>query len=369
MPAETAGRPTPPDTYSIVVLPGDGIGPEVVAAAREVLDAATERHGLSVKYAYHEAGAGRYRETGVALDEATAVAAGEADAVLLGAMGLPDVRRPDGTEITPQIDLRERYGLLASVRPSVLLPGVPPTLHADRVDFVTIRECTEGLFAGRNDPRSTDPDVEHDRMTITRTTSEALFEIAFALAATRRRAGHPGKVTLFDKANVLKSMALLRAVFDDVAARHPDLDSERLYVDAGVLALVTDPARFDVIVTENAFGDIVSELGAGISGGLGLAPSADIGGDHAVFQPCHGTAPDLAGRDLANPVGTILSAAMMLDWLGDRHADDRALAAATAIRAAVDETLCAGIRTRDVGGTAGTAAVAAAVAAAVHRTA
>ena len=164
---------------------------------------------------------------------------------------------------------------------------------------------------------------------------------------------------------MLKSLAFLRTVFDEVAARHPDIDSERLYVDAGVLALVTDPGRFDVIVTENAFGDIVSELGAGISGGLGLAPSADIGADHAVFQPCHGTAPDIAGRDLANPIGMILSAAMMLEWLADRHGDERARAAATTIRAAVDTTLAGGVRTPDVGGTAGTAEVTAATTAAV----
>lgn len=368
MPAETSERPAGGAArrgYSIVVLPGDGIGPEVVAAARTVLDVVADRFAIEMGYQSFEAGAGRFRDTGTALDEETMATAGRGDAVLLGAMGLPDVRLPDGTEITPQIDIRERYGLLASVRPSVLLPGISPVLHAEGVDFVTVRECTEGLFAGRHDPRSTDPDVEHDRMTVTRATSEALFEIAFGLAAARRRAGHPGRVTLFDKANVLKSLAFMRAVFDEVAARHRDLESDRVYVDAGVMMLVTDPGRFDVIVTENAFGDIVSELGAGISGGLGLAPSADIGSDHAVFQPCHGTAPDIAGRDLANPVGMILSAAMMLDWLGERHGDDRALAGAAAIRAAVATTLEAGVRTRDVGGAAGTSQVAAAVAGAV----
>lgn len=227
--------------------------------------------------------------------------------------------------------------------------------------MVTIRECTEGLFAGRNDPRSTDPDTEHDRMTITRETSEALFEIAFDLAASRRNAGGPGRVTLFDKANVLKSQAFLRSVFDEVAARRPDLEAERLYVDAGVMLMVREPERFDVVVMENAFGDIVSELAAGITGGLGLAPSADIGRDHAVFQPCHGSAPDIAGRGLANPVGAILSTAMMLDWLADRHADERCRTAAARIRAAVRAALAAGVRTPDVGGTADTAAVTAAV--------
>jgi 3-isopropylmalate dehydrogenase len=292
-------------------------------------------------------------------------AVGAADAVLLGAMGLPGVRQADGTEITPQLDIRERYRLLASIRPSVLMAGVPPVLDADRIDFVTVRESTEGLFAGRHDPRSTDPDVEHDRMTITRATSELLFDITFSLAATRRRAGHPGRVTLFDKANVLKSQAFLRRLFDEAAARYPDVESERIYIDAGVMLMVREPGRFDVIVTENAFGDIVSELGSGITGGLGLAPSADVGQDHAVFQPCHGTAPDIVGQDRANPVGMILSAAMMLEWLAERHDDQRCTAAAAAIRSGVAAALESGVRTPDVGGTAGTSAVTAAVLAAV----
>jgi 3-isopropylmalate dehydrogenase len=351
--------------YDIVVLPGDGIGTEVTDAAVTVLRAVAAPLGLAVELAYRDAGAGLYRETGTAIGEDTMADVGRADATLLGAMGLPDVRLPDGTEITPQIDIRERYGLVASVRPSVMLPGINPVLHASRIDLVTVRECTEGLFAGRHDPRSADPDVEHDRMTVTRATSETLFGIAFALAARRRRAGGAGRVTLFDKANVLKSQAFLRRVFDGVAARHPGIETERIYVDAGVMMMVREPERFDVIVMENAFGDIVSELGAGITGGLGLAPSADIGRDHAVFQPCHGSAPDIAGRDRANPVGAILSAAMMLDWLGDRHADPRCTTAATRVRRAVCATLGAGVRTRDVGGTAGTAEVAATVVAAL----
>ncbi len=347
----TGGKP-----YTIAVLPGDGIGPEVTNAALTVLSAAADRLSILLEYQPHEAGAQTYLDTGVAISDKTMAVVGDADAVLLGAMGLPAVRKPDGTEITPQLDIRERYGLIASIRPSVLLPGVPPVLHATDIDFLTIRESTEGLFAGRNDPRSTDPDVEHDRMTITRATSEALFDIAFAMAATRKRAGRRGRVTLFDKANVLKSQAFLRKIFDEVAVLHPDIDSERIYIDAGAMMMVRDPGHFDVIVTENAFGDIVSEIGAGITGGLGLAPSADVGRDHAVFQPCHGTAPDLVGRDVANPIATILSSAMLLDWLGERHDDKRCTAAAELIRAAVEATLAAGSRTVDVGGSAGTRA-------------
>lgn len=356
---------SPISPYRLLILPGDGIGPEVTESALRVLDAAADRCAVPLSYEQHEAGAQAFLDTGEAMSDETIAAVGEVDAVLLGAMGLPDVRNADGTEITPQIDIRERYRLVASVRPSAILPGVAPVLHATDIDLVTIRECTEGLFAGRHDPRSPDPDVEHDRMTITRRTSEELFEIAFGLADSRKRAGRPGRVTLFDKANVLKSLALLRRVFDEVAARHPGIESERLYVDAGVMMMVQDPGRFDVIVTENSFGDIVSELGAGITGGLGLAPSADLGRDHAVFQPCHGTVPDLVGRDVANPVGTILSAAMLLDWLGNRHDDERCASAAVAIRSAVSTTLAAGISTVDVGGKSGTRAVTDAVVSAV----
>lgn len=346
-----------PAAYDVVVLPGDGIGLEVMDAGVAVLRAVSRPLGLGFDLEFLQAGAGAFRDTGVAIPESVMTAAGRADAVLFGAMGLPDVRYDDGTEITPQLDLRERYDLVASVRPSTLLPGIDPVLYAPRVDFVTVRESTEGLFAGRRDPRSEDPDVEHDRMTITRAASETLFDVTFALAETRRRAGGPGRVTLFDKANVLKSQAFLRTIFDEVAARHPEIETERLYVDAGVMMMVREPERFDVIVMENMFGDIVSDLGAGITGGLGLAPSADIGREHAVFQPCHGTAPDIAGRDLANPVGMVLSVAMMLDWLGERHGDPRCTDAAARVRDAVGTTLASGVRTRDVGGTASTTKV------------
>ncbi|GAY07525.1 isocitrate/isopropylmalate dehydrogenase family protein [Pseudonocardia sp. N23] len=353
--------PPAPAAYDVVVLPGDGIGVEVMDSGVAVLRAVAEPLGLRVDLAFHEAGAGAFAKTGVAIAESVLAAAGQADAVLFGAMGLPDVRREDGTEIAPQLDLRERFGLVAGVRPATLLPGIDRVLYAPHIDFVTVRESTEGLFAGRNDPPSADPDVEHDRMTITREASETLFDVSFGLAAARRRAGGPGRVTLFDKANVLKSQAFLRRIFDEVAERHPDIETEHVYVDAGVMMMVREPERFDVVVMENMFGDIVSDLAAGITGGLGLAPSADIGREHAVFQPCHGTAPDIAGRDLANPVGMVLSVAMMLDWLGDRHEDSRCTDAARRVRSAVDATLAAGTRTRDVGGTASTTDVTAAI--------
>jgi 3-isopropylmalate dehydrogenase len=322
--------------------------------AVSVLDAAITATELEFEYRPYRAGAGLYRDTGEGITRETMQAIGSADAILFGAMGLPDVRRPDGTEIAPQLDMREEFHLFASLRPVRLMPGVPPTVYAPDVDILVIRETTEGLFAGRLDPPSTDPDSESDRLTITRATSEQLFELAFEQARARRRTGRPGHVTLLDKANVLKSNAFMRSVFDEVAGRHPDVETDRLYIDAAAMMMVTQPGRFDVVVTENAFGDIISELAAGIAGGLGLAPSADVGVDHGVFQPSHGSAPDLVGRDVANPIGMTLSAAMMLEWLGARNKDQAALDAAAAIHDAVAAVLNDGLGTADVGGTSGT---------------
>lgn len=352
-------------TYQIAVLKGDGIGPEVTDAALAVLGAATSRHGVALFYKEHEAGARFYQRTGKSISAASMEEIGSADAVLLGAMGLPDVRKPDGTEIAPQIDMREHYKLFASLRPVQLFPGVAGPLRDGAVDMLVIRETTEGLFAGRHDPIEPSDSSVSDRMTITRATSEKLFELAFAQARLRRRLGRPGHVTLMDKSNVLRSNAFLRKVFDEVAACHPDIGTDRLYIDAGAMLMVLDPSRFDVIVTENIFGDITSEIAAGLAGGLGVAPSADVSESHAVFQPSHGTAPDIAGKGIANPVATILSAAMMLEWLGERNDDQACLRAATAIRNATASVLKSGPRTSDVGGAAGTADVTAAIVAAL----
>jgi 3-isopropylmalate dehydrogenase len=347
--------------YAIAVMPGDGVGIEILEMARRVLDTVCPAHGIELDYRYYDAGAAFYARSGVGITDDDLEAVGKDDAVLFGAMGLPDVRRPDGTEVAPQLDLRERYRLFASLRPARMFAGVRPTVTAPRADMLVIRETTEGLFAGRHDPRSTDPDRESDRMTITRATSEELFELAFAQAAARRESGGPGRVTLVDKSNVLKSNAFMRAVFDEVATRHPDIEARRLYVDAAAMLMVVDPEQFDVAVMENSFGDILSELAAGVTGGLGLAPSADVGRDHAVFQPCHGSAPTLVGKNLVNPIAMILSAAMMLDWLGQRHADAGARSAARSIDGAVAATLARGLGTPDIGGSAGTDEVTAAI--------
>ena len=344
--------------YAVALLPGDGIGPEVINSAVAILDVAVERCGLKLNYTTYEAGADYYKKSGEAISNGSMKAVGDADAVLLGAMGLPTVRYPNGTEIAPQIDIREHYGLFASLRPCRLYAGVPTRVRADKVDILVVRELVEGLFAGRHDEIEESDESCSDRLTITRAGCEQLFEVAFAQARLRRRLyGTPGHVTLLDKANVLRSNAFMRKMFDEVAARHPDVETARIYIDAGSMMFVTNPERYDVVVTENVFGDITSEIAAGVVGGLGVAPSADVSATHGVFQPSHGSAPDIAGKDVANPVATILSAAMMLDWLSDKHGDERCVEAASLIRSATASVLAGGPKTRDIGGTAGTTEV------------
>ena len=341
------------------MLPGDGIGREVMAPCLELLDTLAARNGgFQLALEPYEAGAEVYRNTGVALPDDVLRGAGKADAILLGAMGLPAVRYPNGTEVTPQIELRERFQLYAGVRPVRVLPGAPTPLadpRARQIDFVLVRESTEGLFAARELTRRDGNDAVYDTMRISRSTCERLFDYAFSLARQRARGTRRGRVTCVDKANVLPSMVFFREVFNERAAWHSDVDADCAYVDATALRLVRQPWDFDVLVTENMFGDILSDLGAALMGGMGMAPSADIGDEHAVFQPCHGTAPDIAGRGLANPTAMFLSAAMMLDWLGEKYGVDGCSHAASALTQAVERAFADGsLVPVEYGGTAGT---------------
>jgi len=347
----------------IAVLPGDGIGPEVMAPALEVLRKVEIRAGLSFRFTDAAAGANHYQQTGVSMPDSTVRLCEEADAILLGACGLPSVRYPDNTEIAPQIELRVQFDLYAGVRPARLIPGVPsPIVGADSkgIDLVVIRESTEGLFASMGKGVVTH-DEARETLVITRKTSERLFKFSFKLAERRHAQGRPGTLTCVDKANVFKAFAFFREMFEEAAHRHPEVKAERLYVDACAAMLVKRPWDFDVLVTENMFGDILSDLAAALIGGMGMAPSADIGDRHAVFQPCHGTAPDIMGQGKANPTAMILSAAMMLDWLGDKHGLEAAAEAATRIESAVDQVYAGGIKPFEFGGQAGTAEVTRAV--------
>ncbi len=291
-------------TFKIAVFEGDGIGPEIIAPTVELLRGLADGAGYGLEFEPAPAGAAHYAKTGESLPESSMKTARNADAILLSAMGLPDVRYPDGTEISPQIELRKALDLFAGVRPVTVRAGQQSPLalpQGQEIDFVLIRESTEGLFFSQGAGEVTD-DEARETLVITRGTSEKLFRFAFDLAAERKASGRgPGRVTCVDKANVFRAFAFFRALFDQEAARRPDLSADHAYVDATALWMVQKPWDFDVLVTENMFGDILSDLGAGLMGGLGLAPSADIGLEHAVFQPCHGSAPDIAGQGVANP--------------------------------------------------------------------
>ncbi len=357
--------------FQIAVFPGDGIGREVMTPCLQLLQEAVRRAGgVRLVVTEYEAGANLYSRTGESLPEEAMAAAASAHAILLGAMGLPNVRYPDGTEVAPQIDFREKFELYAGVRPVRAVSGVPVPLadpRSRKVDFVIVRESTEGMFAARRLHRR-EGDVAFDTTQISRNVSERLFRFSFDLARRRRSRGLPGRVACVDKANVLPAMAYFREIFLEVAAEYPDVETECVYVDAAGLRLVRAPWTFDVIVTENMFGDILSDVAAALIGGLGMAPSADIGDQHAVFQPCHGTAPDIAGKGLANPAAMFLSAAMMLEWLGERHDAPQCGRAAVELAEAVDEAFAQGdLNGVENGGAAGTEAVAAGVRKALDR--
>ncbi len=347
------------NSLTIAVLPGDGIGPEVMAPCLEVVDAVVSRVGdISLSFEEAAAGAACYRDHGDALPAESLEIARKADAILLAAMGMPDIRYPDGTEIAPQLDIRFDLGLYAGVRPVRSIPGLPGPLadpRAQSLDFVLIRESTEGLFASHGKGEVIDDREARDTMVITREVSEKLFDFSFALARKRRAAGHEGRVTCVDKANVFSSFAFFRSIFDQRAALSPDMIADYAYVDAMALNLVRNPWVYDVAVTENMFGDILSDLGAALIGGMGMAPSADVGDNHAVFQPCHGSAPDIVGSGKANPTAMFLSAAMMLDWLGDKHGHAAYGKAASLLTAAVDHAFSGGkLVPFELGGESGT---------------
>lgn len=352
--------------FNVAVFVGDGIGPEIMAPTLEILETLeSEADTYSLNFMPVEAGAGHYAKTGEALPEQSLEIARQSDAILLSAMGLPSVRYEDGTEITPQVDIRIALNLFAGVRPVTIMADKfsPLKIPAGKtVDFVLVRESTEGLFHTQGRGEVTN-DEARETLLITRDTSEKLFRFSFNLARQRKETGRGnGRVTCVDKANIFRAFAFFRSVFDDIAADFPDISSDHAYVDAMALWMVQKPWDFDVLVTENMFGDILSDLGAGLMGGLGLAPSADIGEDNAVFQPCHGSAPDIAGHGLANPFAMILSAAMMLEWLGFQRDVPQMIEDGGRMRDAVYNVLSAGSSTtKDLGGHATTKEAAAAV--------
>ncbi len=346
------------NTYDIVTLDGDGIGPEVCQAAIQVL---REACGASLlRFASHEGGAGHYQRSGFVLPQETFEACRAADATLHGAAGIPGVTYADGTEVGNDLHLQLRFklDLFANVRPIRLYQGVKSTLadwKAGQIDYVIVRENTEGLYASRGAGVNLRDELVTDTLVMTRKGVERVAQFSFDLARRRHGAPRDGRhrVTVCDKANILKTYAFFRAVCTEVAGQYPDVEIDYAYADAITVHMLKKPDFYDVIVAENMFGDIISDLGAGTVGGLGMAPSAELGLDHGLFQGAHGSAPDIAGQDVASPLATILSAALMLRWLGDRHADERLQTAADRIEKAVEEVLAAGLTVpHDQGGTA-----------------
>lgn len=332
----------------IAVLPGDGIGPETTAAAMRVLDAAKRRFALPVETSEHEVGFPALGKHGTTLPEAVLKACREADGIFLGPVSTADYPPREQGGLNPSGTLRIALDLYANIRPARSREGLP---HWGRtpMDLVIVRENTEGFYADRNMHQGLGemmptPDVAISIRKVTAQASRRIAEAAFALAARRRR-----KVTAVHKANVLKvTEGLFLREVRAVARAHPGIAYEEQLVDSMTALLVRDAARFDVVVTTNMYGDILSDEAAELSGSLGLAGSINFGERHCMAQAQHGSAPDLAGKDLANPASAILSLAMLLEWKG--HAQ-----AAGAIEKAVDALLKSPeTRTRDLGGTIGT---------------
>ncbi|OED29501.1 isocitrate/isopropylmalate family dehydrogenase, partial [Methanosphaera sp. WGK6] len=312
--------------YNIAVIPGDGIGQEVVEATITVLD----KLPIDFNYTYAQAGDKCNEEQGVPLPEETIKIAKDADAVLFGAAG--------ETAADVIVRLRRELNTFVNLRP---VKSMQPEKYGN-IDFMIVRENTEDLYIG--DEEET-PEGAIARKKITKAASEKISEYAFKYAKDTGR----NKVTAVHKANVLKlSDGLFKKTFYEVAEKYPDIETNDFYVDATAMYLITNPLDFEVIVTTNLYGDILSDEGAGLVGGLGMIPSANIGDENGLFEPVHGSAPDIAGQGIADPVATILSACMMLDYLGESSY-------ARKIEEIIIEVIQEGTNvTPDLGGTAST---------------
>ncbi|MFI4988677.1 MAG: isocitrate/isopropylmalate dehydrogenase family protein [Alphaproteobacteria bacterium] len=348
---------------NILVLPGDGIGPEITAATLTVLESANRSLSLGLAFPQAAIGLATLKSMGTTLPESVMAAARSTHGIILGPVSHNDYPPRSEGGINVSGELRVKLDLYANIRPNRTRPGVPSRSHGP-IDLVIVRENTEGFYADRNMAVGSGEFMPSDDMAlavrkITAAASTRIARTAFELARGRRR-----KVTAVHKANVLRlSDGLFLREVRKVAGDFPDVTLEEVLVDAMAALLVRDAARFDVVVTTNMFGDILSDEAGELSGSLGLAGSLNAGSGHALAQAQHGSAPDIAGQNRANPTALILSAAMLLDWLGRRHKEVSLVHAAAAISAAVDATLAKPeMHTPDLGGTCRTDAFAAEVA-------
>ena len=329
------------NNYKIAVLKGDGIGPEIVDEAIKVLDAVSTKEGFNLEYNEYLIGGSAIDVFDNPCPDETIKGCLNSDAVLFGSIGgpkwdnLPKEKRPE----TGLLKLRKSLGLFANIRPAIIFDELvnASTLKPEvikGVDLEVVRELTGGIYFG--EPREKTKDVAFNTMIYTREEIERIAEVAFEEAMKRRK-----KVTSVDKANVLEVSELWREVVEEVHKRYPLVELEHMYVDNAAMQLIRNPKQFDVILTGNIFGDILSDEASMIVGSIGLLPSASIGGKVGLFEPIHGSAPDIAGQGIANPIATILSAAMMLDYLNESNGAER-------IRKAIKEVLSEGYRTKDI---------------------
>lgn len=329
----------------IGVLPGDGIGPEITAQAVKAVDAVCRKFGHTVKYTYAQVGAAAIDEYGNPYPEQTHNVCMDSDAVLFGAIGDPRFDNDPSAKVRPEqglLAMRKALGLYANIRPvspfaSLLYRSPLRKEIVEGADFVFLRELTGGMYFGRPQGRSEDGKTAYDTCVYSREEIERICRLAFDYAMGRRR-----KLTVVDKANVLATSRLWRQTVQEIAPDYPQVEVEYMFVDNAAMKIIQQPAHFDVIVTENMFGDILTDEASVITGSLGLLPSASVGVHTSLFEPIHGSYPQAAGKDIANPVATILSAAMMFEYAFSLPEEG------AAIRAAVARSIADGIVTEDI---------------------
>ncbi|MFI3305735.1 MAG: 3-isopropylmalate dehydrogenase [Rikenellaceae bacterium] len=330
---------------NIAVLPGDGIGPEIVDQALKATKAICDKFGHELIYEYAICGADAIDKVGDPYPEATHELCMKSDAILFGAVGHPKFDNDPSAKVRPEqglLAMRKKLGLYANLRPvntfESLIDRSPLRRElVEGVDFVCIRELTGGIYFGRPQGRSEDGNTAYDSCVYTREEIERIVRLSYQYAMQRRK-----KLTVVDKANVLATSRLWREVAKEIALEFPEVETEFMFVDNAAMRLIQFPGSFDVMVTENMFGDILTDEGSVITGSLGLLPSASIGVHTSLFEPIHGSYPQAAGKNIANPIATILSAAMMFEYAFELNEEG------AFIRKAVAEAMAANVRTEDI---------------------
>lgn len=325
--------------FKIALLPGDGIGPEIVDEAVKVMDAVAQKFSHKFTYTKALVGACAIDATGDPYPEATHKVCEESDAVLFGAIGDPKYDNDPNAKVRPEqglLRMRKSLGLFANLRPLAVFDSLVERspLRSEIVrgaDFLCVRELTGGMYFGRPQGRSEDGNTAYDTCVYTREEVERILHLAFAQARSRR-----GKLTVVDKANVIATSRLWRQIAKEMAPQYPDVEMEFMFVDNAAMQIIQRPTHFDVIVTENLFGDILTDEASVISGSLGMLPSASVGAKVALFEPIHGSYPQAAGKNIANPMATILSAAMLLEHLGLK---DEGAAVRKAVNVAIESSV------------------------------